>query len=854
MSLEDVFSHPKSKYFPNGKSLVIHTDGVTEKALLKYKGPGKYKKYLKLISVLHDLGKLNPNFQDYLFGKKVYGFKNHAYLSAVTSLLIILKNPDILNIYDKELIGLSIVLIAKHHGHLIDLAKNTRNLNKEELDRISKFFIDESSIAKKYVQVVNDFIDNYKEFNFVNKLEYEDFGSDFIKSTGLYLEKLMGNIRGDKSLEYFIITQYIFSCLIEGDKRDASDNNNFLQNTELEKFNHEYFDTRLEEYYLNFSLNENSFTTKQKKLNELRSLVKSECVRNVCKYLAKNERVFQIIAPTGSGKTLTFLSVANEIKNFNKHQHLKFIYAIPFLSITDQVTKQCEKIFYDNKDLINRIDSSGSITSEIDEDNKRLMSDFDMKEDIDLSIKDFSEDIFDHAFIVTTFVKFFETLTSNRNKTLLRYNNFSNSIIIIDEIQSLPPRTYTFMVAFISKFAELFNCYILIGSATVPHFDLSNDNTGYFSKTYNGLKIDFRELLKGYKPPINLLENYKEIYSSKIFRRYEIQFDETIKGIDDLTGKILNASQSTLTILNTKKSSLNLYLNIRSNHDQVFLLNTNQTLKDRRIKLEAVMSKLKNNEKVHLISTQLIEAGIDISFPVVYRDLSPFPSIIQSAGRCNRSNEVKLGKTIIMKLQSENGKYYCDYVYRDLMDITENLVRELNSPYLESQLFELQQRFFDAVKDNLSFGEYELIKSNTIDNSKLFSMPEAVKDFQFAKLGQFRLIKSKNPLDEISLFVMQTERDKYEWDEYKNKFQKHLGSNNKYGGLNEIKKLRKNLSDRVISLCLNDFRDHIVLFNIFKEREVFGLSYLSPSEDIGVEYTFEKGLLINKPNLGEFIL
>src|SRR5690606_6122931 len=117
-------------------------------------------------------------------------------------------------------------------------------------------------------------------------------------------------------------------------------------------------------------------------------------------------------------------------------------------------------------------------------------------DDVLQAAKDFSENIFDSAFIVTTFVKLFESLLSNKNKLLLRYNNFSQSIIIIDEIQALPPRSYTFLIALLSKFAELFDSYIIIGSATVPLFEIPEDDIG-ISKLFNT-----------YIPPINLLDDY----------------------------------------------------------------------------------------------------------------------------------------------------------------------------------------------------------------------------------------------------------------------------------------------------------------------------------------------------------
>lgn len=853
MALENIFSHPFSRNYPNGKPLLAHTNGVSDKAFLKYNGPEEYRKYLRLICVFHDLGKLNPNFQAYLFGVDVKGFKNHAYLSAITGLMIILKNKDrFFPSFDMGVLSLCIVLIAKHHGHLIDVFGLDENLNYDELERVLNFFKREKEIAEEYIRNVNEFVSSYSELKIKYKLNLNDFEANFVLNAGTYLKKMLQNTADNKKLEYYIVTQYLFSCLIEGDKRDASDNDKFLINLELKEFLPDYFEKKLNQYYESFKNFEQTLSEDQLELNKVRSEIRNECVRKVKKELKKEKRVFQIISPTGSGKTLTFLSVASEIKKFNSKKDLKFIYALPFLSITDQITKECEKIFFDKKQLIYRIDSAGETVIDTTGEPERSRSDFDMNEDIELSIKDFSENIFDHAFIITTFVKLFETLTSNRNKTLLRFNNFSNSIIVIDEIQSLPPRTYTFLIAFITKFAELFNCYLIIGSATVPHFDFSDDNAVLIYRS-EGQVVNFKDILSDYKPPINLLESYKKVYSNENFSRYKLRIEKNIGSIEDLGEIILNSAKSNLAILNTKKASLKLYTLLRKGTNGIYLLNTNQTLIDRRRKLNEIIMKLKRGEKVHLISTQLIEAGIDISFPIVYRDMAPFPSIIQSAGRCNRSKEVSVGEMIVLMLKNEKNEYYHSQVYKDeLVSFTKSILNGFNETITENELLEFQDTFFKKVKDNLAFGEFELYKSENINGDKSYRMPVAIRNFEFGKLGQFKLINNKQ-LEEISLFVMQTDKDVEDWTNFKSMFDLTMKSKDRFEKMIELRNLKENLSNRIVSVNLNDFRKSPVLFSMFKEREIFGLSYLEPGIDVGVNYSAELGLTINNFQIGEFI-
>lgn len=840
MSLKRIYSHPESSKYTKGKPLTTHIEHVLNKALKKYYGPEKYIKYIELTAIFHDIGKINPNFQKYLFiiNKDDFGgrYKNHGYLSAITLILLIISNKQFFidNDYDLNLLGLIIILIAKHHCNLPDIVSTRDILSETELEKVWQYFKNEVKVSKEYLSGVEEFLDYFK-FNLT--IDSKSISKNIFRNTNRFLLKLVKGILEKDKLNYFMLSQYIFSCVIEADKRDASDNDEFLLKNELEVFNPKYFYNKLQKYYSSFK--NKKVSSNESSLNKVRTEIKSTCVKNVEKYILKGERIFQIIAPTGSGKTLTFLSVSSAIKLTLKDKGLKIIYAIPFLSITDQITKECEKVFDDHKNLIYRIDSSGKTINEDQKIKEEKNNDTkDSKIDIDnkLILEDFAEHTFDHAFVVTTFVKLFETLTANRNRDLLRYNNFSKSIIIIDEIQALPPRTYTFLVALLEKYAKLFDSYIIIGSATVPMFEFP-DNKKALIKEVNGVKVDIRNIFVDYTRPVNLLDDYKDKFKNINFCRYKIVFNNKKQSIEELAQNISKNNISTLCVLNTKRSSKKLFsiLN-RQKKEKVFLLNTFQTLKDRRLILDDIKGKLRNKEEVYLISTQLIEAGIDISFPLVYRDLAPFPSIVQAAGRCNRNHELGQGTIIITQLIDEKGKAYYSYIYHDLMDFTQRVLIKFKDDIKENNLLEYQQQFFDYVRNRLEFGKYKLKYTDLID--KEYFLQHTVNNFEYNKLGQFSLIDSSE-FDVVSIFIIQSERDKNDLQKLSELKQENFS----FAQRIKIQRVLRHLSDRIISLPV-DLERNFSLFSELRSREIFGLSYIDPRNDVGVSYSKNTGLVI----------
>lgn len=374
----------------------------------------------------------------------------------------------------------------------------------------------------------------------------------------------------------------------------------------------------------------------------------------------------------------------------------------------------------------------------------------------ELSKEHFSAQTFDAAFIITTFVQIFETLLSNRNATLLKLPNFAKTIFLLDEIQALPPRLYIFFTAYLRVWCEKFDCYAILSTATMPHLEILTALPEHH-------KHHPRRLFPDYKSPSELL-NYRHYFKEDVFNRYEIvPHDKCEWGLSKLADELEGETESCLVILNTIQDTKDLFLELTQNREllntEIVLLNTHFILDDRRRKIEKCKQKSSPGKRVILISTQLIEAGVDIDFPVVYRDWCPLPNLIQSAGRCNRNKQFKCGKVVFFTLADENNKPRAHCIYRHPSDksLLEQTHTVLSKPHQESELLDVQRTFFEGMARNFAIGDHSLWVNDKWDEHA--NLIEYIADFNYPVVGSFRLITAELG-DEFQLFVPSDASDK----------------------------------------------------------------------------------------------
>lgn len=820
VDVNELKSHPNKRLF-------THIDGVISN-VKKVNNSRSSGKLAELVAIFHDLGKINPYFQKKLENRLVINnYSNHAYFSAFSffcafrynrnNFLALKDKLSVQELTQNQLIALTII-IAKHHGHLGDFTPSKDNNNQEvlsaqELKRLFSFIH-----GKEKFLLTNEFMAYY-----IKGLE----NIDNIIYNQRYQERFLEEMIFDgkitlKSLDFFLDTQFTFASLIYADKSDAAD----FSTIDESKRNIANFSSKFPSLLRSFL----STLKPNTELNELRTKIRIEASKNIKEHLNFGKRIFELTAPTGSGKTLMMLNLASDI--IKVKGDFRIIFALPFLSITEQIENVVKDVFPSLEQYIQRIDSK-SINPRFEEIQKELDSNPSDQKVKELGSLSFEENVFAYPFIITTFVRFFETLLSNHNATLLKLPNFSNSIFLLDEIQSLPPRLYTFFVAYLTKFCEKFNSYAIISTATQPNFNLPNQ--GHNSKN---AKIFFKD----YDVPSKLLEHDK-FFASNVFNRYRVFFKKDEIDLLRLNNLILSESYSVLVILNTIDDSKDLYNILREtlNQDELILLNTHFTPNDRRKKISFAKERLKSNERIIVVSTQLIEAGVDIDFPIVYRDFAPVPSIVQSAGRCNRNGKLIFGKVFLFRLRNRD-KIRSELIYgrgndRDILLFTKQ--SWISESYEEKQLLSIQKLFFSRILKELNFAIHHQEKFKL-----QFDFIKDISACKYQKIGKFQLIDEQAYGENVRYFVPTSNQD----DRFENllSFQKkldsilHAPSKTDYSKIAPLKfkiqELLKKMSGDIVQVRLkaNDPRPFI------EPMDFLGLFKLDTDF-----YSFEKGVILD---------
>lgn len=329
---------------------------------------------------------------------------------------------------------------------------------------------------------------------------------------------------------------------------------------------------------------------------------------------------FSLTAPTGSGKTLAMLGFA--LRHAMEHGKRRIIFVFPYLTLIEQAAREIRKA------LAPLSREKGYIF----EDHSRARDG-----EVGFMIPDWSEPI-----IITTTIKFFESLFANKPTHVRHLHNIANSVVLFDEAQSLPFGYAQQTVETLSELCDMYGVSVLFSTATQPAFDILTANWSP------------REIVP---PELHLFERAQRVTV------HWPPLDAPETSWDELARELSAQSQS-LTVVNTRTQALKLIaaINEHSPDTPVFHLSTNMCISHREDTLDLVRSLLCDTRPCLLVSTQCIEAGVDISFPAVYRALGPLDSVIQAFGRCNRDGKQALGDAHVF-LPPLADRHYPDSAY-----------------------------------------------------------------------------------------------------------------------------------------------------------------------------------------------
>lgn len=396
-------------------------------------------------------------------------------------------------------------------------------------------------------------------------------------------------------------TRMLFSCLVDADFLDTE---TFMQEGKADRGNFdniEILKEKLDRYVEKHLLNKRGKRYGEP-INQRRRKILSECIR--AGELEDETSLWSLTVPTGGGKTVASLAFAlhHAVRTGKK----RVIYVIPYTSIIEQNAKVFRDIFGD-ENVIEHHCNAEYQHSDVDGD----------EETYDAQMKSLlATENWDAPLIVTTNVQFFESLFANRSSKCRKLHNIAESVVIFDEAQMLPIDYLRPCVAAIYELTERYRVTALLCTATQPSLDK------IFQQEYH------REVTEVCQ---NVIENYN------FFRRAKIQMLDRKVSLKEMTEHLREAKQI-LCIVNTKKSARLLFEELQGECG-VFYLSTNLCPKHRKQVLQKIRKALAMGETCRVISTSLIEAGVDVDFPCVCRELAGLDSIIQAAGRCNREGK-----------------------------------------------------------------------------------------------------------------------------------------------------------------------------------------------------------------------
>lgn len=627
------------------------------------------KKLLKAVEIAaktHDFGKYTSYFQNRLYNKNNKNpLGDHSYISAVFGAYVSIKKLG-----EESFLPLIVYsAINSHHGNL----KEIKDKLPRTLRKLSNIEIEIEDINKQ----LDDMEDNYKYIvEDMKKLNLEEEFKDFVKErkiekTLFHLRRLYSKISDQ---DIFYLHQLVYSSLIDADKISASQT--ILD--DMKRVKHNYL----------LDLYKSKFPAKEG-ITSIRKDVFKTIQENIEKNY--NEKLFSITAPTGTGKTLAGFYAAHKLS-----EHLggrKIIYALPFTSIIDQNYQ----VIYD---LFKNIDGFEEDSSNYLIKHHHL-SEYEYKSgdnNYDLDQSKLIIEGWNSAVIITTFVQFFESILGNKNKMTKKLHSIKDSIVILDELQSIPIKYWQLIDYLLREISKKLNCRIITMTATKPV--ILKDN-------------------------VELLDDYPKYFKS--LNRVKLTYDNSMISIEEFSENFIQRleNKSYLIVCNTIGQSLKLFKEISNIDREVIYLSTNIVPIARKERIDYIKKIINDNPIV--ISTQVIEAGVDLDFDCVIRDLAPLDSIIQAAGRCNRNN-ISKGEVRVVKMINDKDELFGKYIYGNiLLNNTDEILGQ--KTIQEVDFLNLIEKYFLKVYEMKNTGDIftkykEAMESLDFETIKTFSIIE----------------------------------------------------------------------------------------------------------------------------------
>lgn len=661
-----------------------------------------------LAGLLHDMGKYTHAFREYIQqavqnpdSPPKRGSVDHS--TAGGKLLFEMFHTGAPSRYDWILAEIVGNAILSHHGYLLDFL--SPDLESPYLQRVEKKELDEFDRAKRHFLA-----------NVMNETEFRSYVARASDELQGFMTK--PSPISDESKVMFL-TKFVFSALIDADRT----NTRIFEEGEKEE-SKPARTTLFTVYYDKLMAKLDSFRARddaQHPIAQLRRDMSEQCER----FAAKPSGIYTLSIPTGGGKTLASLRYA--LKHAQEYGKKRIIYVVPYTTIIEQNAEEVRRILQDDAHVL---EHHSNVVDDLHDEDEHEDGIVNERQKLKLA-----KDNWDSPIVFTTMVQFLDVFFAAGSRNVRRLHNLSESVIIFDEVQKVPVRCVSLFNQALNFLKTYCNTSLILCTATQP-------------------ALDFVEHKLAVNPDAEIIDDLNRVIDA--FKRVEI-VDRAMEALDTerLAEFVLDQLQevrSALVILNTKGVVKKLYERLEKEEIPLYHLSTSMCAAHRHRILENVRKHLRNEEKVVCVSTQLIEAGVDISFDCVIRSLAGLDSIAQAAGRCNRHGKNGIRKVYVIDHAEENLKHLPEIkvgkkeTQKILADLRKDPSLHGGSPLSQQAMRKYFQEFFKEFETSLDYPIPALSKSAI----ELLTVPRQDNSY-------YQAYKS-NAGDDLRLFIVNSYR------------------------------------------------------------------------------------------------
>ena len=526
----------------------------------------------------------------------------------------------------------------------------------------------------------------------------------------------------NKIKEFYLgcLTRFLFSCLIDADRINSSDFEREDQKDVRRLTEKPDWQSAIDQLEAKLAGFENRYP-----IDEIRRRISDDCLKRA----VDSQGIYTLTVPTGGGKTLASLRYA--LHHAQKHNLDRIIYIIPYTSIIDQNAQAVREIL--GEDWV--LEHHSNLEPEKQSWQDKLLS-----------------ENWDKPIVFTTMVQFLDAWFGGGTRGARHIHPMTNAVLIFDEIQTLPVKCVHLFCNVLNWLTTFGKSTAVLCTATQPL--LGKSGLQNFPEDKRGA-ITARGLLR-LSEDAEIMGKHQDL--DKLFdelSRVEIRFNEKAGGwnVDEAGAFLLEqfaTTPSCLFIVNTKKWAQELYQYCQRQNvppEVLFHLSTNQCAAHRKAIFDTIKARLEKKQPVICISTQLIEAGVDISMACVIRALGGLDSIAQAAGRCNRHKEVDKGLVYVLNLQEQDftrilpdiqaGKTHAERVFRDFagQDILQPAAMEL---YFEYYFYQRSDEMAYSIKNSATGSLLDWLSDNALNpygeknNKRSKPLPLLMQSFKSA--------------------------------------------------------------------------------------------------------------------------